>query len=337
MVGGVTNIRRNVTGLTDPFGTIAMPTGSTTPRTYPATCPTATAAVYKATTTPVVHTSYVYVTANNGNQAVSNAQAGTNTYEYSSPLSASTTPGTVTHNVNVFSHNTNGTSTDSGTSYTSMRRVIDDPKVFEVRKRFTRTTYSNFTETPGTSGAVTLEPGAYTSINIACTTNFNPGIYRISGSIDFSQNHIINGNGVMFVMENANSISNINSNTEITISGISASMLQSTYGYSASDAAKLAGMIMWDALSDSQIKWNGNSVSILNGTLYMPNRPLWFNGTAAVSGRCMMLVGRTLMFTGTIDLSSFCQTSGSSIFTSKPQTVTTTTTAATAASVRLVA
>jgi hypothetical protein len=70
--------------------------------------------------------------------------------------------------------------------------------------------------------------------------------------------------------------------------------------------------------------------------MYMPNRHLWFNGTASVTGRCMMLIGSRLTFTGNIDLSSFCQSSGASNFELRPTTTTTTTTAATAAQVKLV-
>ena len=103
-----------------------------------------------------------------------------------------------------------------------------------------------------------------------------------------------------------------------------------------SNAAKLAGMLFFDKLSTSQIKFNGNSTTNFNGIIYTPNRQLWFNGTSAVSGACMMLVAKTLMLDGTTNLSSFCQPSNSNSLEVRPQITTTTTTAGAAAVVKLV-
>lgn len=184
------------------------------------------------------------------------------------------------------------------------------------------------------SGAAQPNPGSYTNISIGCTTNFQPGIYVISGKIDFSNNKTVTGTDVLFVMTSANNVDNINSNSNISLSGITASTLQSKYGYSLSSAEKTAGMLFWDPLSTNQIKFNGNSTSLLNGILYTPNRPLWFNGTSAVSGKCLMLVARTLTLDGSTNLSSFCTPTGSVTPDVKPET--TTTTATIPASVKLV-
>ena len=189
---------------------------------------------------------------------------------------------------------------------------------------------------PANDGIARPLPGTYSNIPIACQTIFQPGIFVITGSIDFSSNMTVSGSDVLIVMTTANNISNINSNTSLSLSGITASTLTSTYGYSATNAAKLAGMLFYDTESTSEIKWNGNSNTNFNGIIYTPNRPLWFNGTSAVSGKCMMLVARTLMFTGSTDLSSFCQPSNANSLTVRPQITTTTTTAGTVASVKLV-
>ena len=340
VTGGLSNIFSGQAGLSDPFGGVSQPTGSGTARSYPASCPVASAGstTYTATTTPVTYTSYVYVTGNNSGTALSNAQAGTNSYNYSPPRAGSSVNGTVANNVVVTASNTNGTYTDSATVYTYQSEVLASPKVHEVKKVYTRTTYSNFQTTvvPATTSTVTLLPGTYASINMACDTNFSSGIYVINGTIDFSQNMTITGADVMFVMTTANNIGNINSNTNITLTGISSSTLTGTYGYSAANAAKLAGMLFWDTLSTSQIKFNGNSTSKLNGTLYMPFRNLTFQGNSAVSGYCMMLIADTITFTGSNNMNSFCQSTGAIIPEVRPQTSTTTTTAAIPAQVRLV-
>jgi len=109
-----------------------------------------------------------------------------------------------------------------------------------------------------------------------------------------------------------------------------------TYGYSSTDANKLAGMLFFDKLSTDQIKFNGNSTTNFNGIIYTPKRTLWFNGTSAVSGACMMLVADKLMLDGTTDLSTFCQPSNANSMSVRPQFTTSTTTPGTTAVVRLV-
>lgn len=183
----------------------------------------------------------------------------------------------------------------------------------------------------GSDGIARPLPGTYTDISIGCQTIFQPGIFVINGTIDFSTNKTVSGTNVLIVMTNANKINNINSNTNLSLSGITSATLMSDYGYSATDAAKLAGMLFFDKQSTDQIKFNGNSTTNFNGIIYTPKRTLWFNGTSAVSGACMMLVADKLMLDGTSDLSSFCQPANANSMQVRPQFTTTTTTAGTTA------
>lgn len=337
-VGNVASrLQPNQTGLTDPYGTIATPTGSGVAQTY--SCPAVVASSTKATTSPTTYTSYAYVIASTSGNAITYATNGTNTYSgtMSSPYrrAATSAAGTVTNGASVATGTSEGSYTDSATTYTDMGATTT-AGVREVKKVYTRTVYTNVVYNPGSDGIARPLPGTYSSLQIACETRFSAGIYVITGAFDFNSNAVVTGSDILFVLPNATNISNINSNSNIALSGITKSRLMNTYGYSDAGAAKLAGMLFFDPKSTSQIKWNGNSVSILDGTLYMPGRQLWFNGTSSVTGRCMMLVGRTLMFTGTVDLSSFCQTSGATIPSVRDPVTTTTTTAGTPASVKLV-
>ncbi len=337
-VGGDPNkLRANQTNLSDPFAGIATPTGSGIARTY--SCPTFVASSTKATTTPTTMTSYIYVIASSSTNALSYASAGTNTYTgtMSSPYrrAATSVTGTATNNVAVPTGTLEDSYVDGTAAYTDQGATTTSG-VREVKKNFVRTTYTNVVYNPGNDGIARPAPGTYSNILVSCETRFQPGIYVITGTLDFNSNAVVTASDVLFVMTSANNISNINSNSSLTLSGITKTTLMNTYGYTETTAAKLAGMLFWDPNSSSQIKWNGNSVSILNGTLYMPNRPLWFNGTSAVTGRCMMLVGRTLQFTGTVDMSSFCQVAGSQVPSPRDDVTTTTTTIATPAQVRLV-
>ena len=349
------NLRPNQSGLTNPFASIATPTGSGVAKTY--SCPVASG----GTTTYTVDGKRVNTPTYRYFSGATSA-AATEVLNY-----ASTEPGYLANPVETdvsggsFSARsvasspapTTGNQTTTATAWATVsgqdyvqvvaptykaNGSLKTPGIW--RRLYTRQidkyTLINPTVVGGSDGIARPQPGTYTNISIGCETRFDPGIYVITGAMDFSTNKTVTGTDVMFVLTSPSSMANINSNSSITLSGITASRLTTTYGYSSANATKLAGMLFWDPLGTTQIKWNGNSVSILNGTMYMPNRPLWFNGTAAVSGRCMMLIASTLMFTGTIDLNSFCQTGGASNFSLRPTTTTTTTTVGTAATVKLV-
>lgn len=341
--GDPLKLKSNTVGLTDPLGQIATPTGSGVARTY--TCPTAssgTPAVTTYTATQLLRTRITYVykkgkysdtattityTSGTGYLADSDNNPGV-----TSSLSRTSSPYTASGPTQVGP--TTGTAVAiSGTNTNTIWR-------FPTTTTWTTISNVNSTTvagTPAVDGIARPLPGTYSNISIACQTIFQPGIYVINGTIDFSQNQTVSGSDVLFVMTSANTINNINSNTHLSFSGITASTLMSTYNYTAANAAKLAGMLFFDKLSTDLIKFNGNSTTAFNGIIYTPNRALWFNGTSTVSGSCMMLVARTLMLDGTTNLSSFCQPSNSNALQVRPQITTTTTTAGSAAIVKLVA
>lgn len=302
----------NTSGLSDPFSGTSAPNPSPSPaQTY--SCPTASAGTTTTTATRQISvvTTYSYHTGNNSNQALSSAQAGTNITTYSPATAGSNVPGTAQTGVSV----ANGTTAGSTpvTAYTYMRQVSTSPKKYEVRKVVTTTTYSNVVAaTSGYSdGIARPNPGTYGAINVACQTIFAPGIYVVD-TIDFGQSQIVTGDGVLFVIKTSNGM-HINAQSNITLSGITQSMLETTYGYTTTAAKLMATMVIYDADSTDQIKINGNSDVVLNGIVYTPKREIWFNGTSAVSGVCMMVVANNLTFTGTTDLSSFCIPGGGNI------------------------
>ncbi len=335
------NMRPNQSGMTNPFGSLATPTGNNIARTY--SCPAVTAGTpavtnYNANQTVRTKITYTYVRGSSatGGTTISYTGAGyladsDNNPGVTTAVTRTTSPYTASGPTQA------GPTTGAGTAVSGN----GNKTVWRVPTTTTWTTIAPTatTITPavaGSDGIARPQPGTYGNISIGCETRFAPGIYVINGTMDFSSNQTVSGTDVLFVFTSSTDIANINSNSYITLSGITASTLTGTYGYTAADASKLAGMLFWDPLETSEIKWNGNSVSILNGAMYMPNRHLWFNGTASVSGRCMMLIASRLTFTGTIDMSSFCQTSGANVPILRETTTTTTTTAGSAPTVRLV-
>ena len=340
--GDPLKLKSNTVGLTDPLGSIPTPVGNGISRTY--TCPTASAgtpAVTTYTATQLLRTKITYAYTK-GKFA---ATAVTTTY---------------TSGTGYLANSDNNPGVSSSLSQTTLAYIAGGPTqvgpivgtpvaisgsntstIWRTPTTTTWTTISNVGSTttpavPAVDGIARPLPGTYSNVSIACQTIFQPGIFVITGAIDFSQNKTVSGSDVLFVMTSANNISNINSNTNLAFSGITATTLMTSYSYSLANAAKLAGMLFFDKLSTDQIKFNGNSTTNFNGIIYTPNRPLWFNGTSAVSGACMMLVAKTLMLDGTTNLSSFCQPSNSNSLTVRPTITTTTTTPGTAASVKLV-
>ncbi|PLK25842.1 pilus assembly protein TadG-related protein [Novosphingobium sp. TH158] len=302
----------NISGLADPYGTIAEPNPATSPsRTY--SCPTGSGGGTSTTATKqeTTVTTYQYHSGVNSNNALEYAQSGTNFASWSSPTAGSTTVGTAIPNTTVPNGTTAGSI--SSTSYTYVRRVQTSPRVHEIRKQVITTTYSNVvaTTTPPSDSIARPLPGTYGTIEIQCDTQFQPGIYIVD-SIDFGQNKTVTGTDVLFVIKNANGM-HINSQSILNLSGITKDTLINTYGYTNSVAEQLATMVFYDKDSTEQIKINGTSDITLNGIIYAPKREIWFNGTTAVTGVCLMVVANNLTVTGTTDFNNFCIPAGGKI------------------------
>lgn len=300
-------------GLSDPYEGIETPdSSSSSAQTY--SCPTPSPG--GTTTTATVSTSsivqYVYVQANNASQGENRAAAGTYTYSsspYISPTAVSSTSTGTSNNVTVASGTADGSYTDSSITYTDMGQVMSSPKVRRIQKTFVRTTYTNVVETvtPANDGVARPAPGIYSTINIACQTEFSAGIYFITSSIDFGQNLTVTGTGgVLFVLTGSGDTIHINSNSQVSLSGITAATLISDYGYSADAAAELNGMLIFDKDGDEDFIVNGNANINLSGIIYTPGRDIKLNGNGENGGGCLMIASRTLTFLGNFSLDNFC-------------------------------
>lgn len=159
----------------------------------------------------------------------------------------------------------------------------------------------------GQSGNV--RPGTYTGIHIACDTAFAPGVYNIvGGTLVINGQHEVTGAGVMFVLYDGASIQ-INGGADINLTAMTASDLMAA-GVSPEDANELAGMLVFEdrdspGSSNGQIL-NGNSNTVLNGTMYFPSSEVFFAGTASVTSQCLMIAANNITITGTTDMQTFC-------------------------------
>lgn len=322
-LAGNGTIREYISNLSNPYEGLTPPQ-STAPRTYG--CVTTTETVQTpngstVTTANVVQTdavTYTYWQGKNSNNA--------NTpVAYSGGLSNSSNDTDLGNQTVSNSASEGQTEVISEThQWTGRNWPVSGSKNDEIYEKKTTTvsyTYTGVTQSGGydtttvETTKATLLPGTYGDISVTCDTEFTPGVYTITGVLDFGQNKTVTGADVMMVMTGSGSERfKLNSQSVVNMTGITENTLVNTYGMSADDAAELAGMLIFDPNSTADISINGGATMTMDGILYMPNRKAKFNGNSSVSGACMMIAAGTLEFTGTNDLASFCIPTGSTSF-----------------------
>ncbi|AXU19650.1 hypothetical protein C7W88_12460 [Novosphingobium sp. THN1] len=180
--------------------------------------------------------------------------------------------------------------------------------VWEKMETVVATTLSNISKTT-TADLASVLPGTYTGgIKVSCATTFAPGVYVIDGGgVEISGQYAVVGSGVMFVLKNGAYIK-INGGSNINLTAIQASELVSR-GVSETNANALAGMLVFEdrtSTGTDRSKINGDSSTVLNGTIYLPNSGIDFTGTAKVTSQCLMIAADTITISGTANMSSFC-------------------------------
>ena len=298
------SVHQYISNLSNPFDGIEPP-ASSTPRTYDCgtknSAGSGTADVVTTTTT-----TYTYWQGKNRSSATPNVTYKGTGYRDGSVTTTTATNQTVDGTVsNGLTSIASDTEDWTGNRYNSS---IKNTFIYEKQKVVVAKTYSNVNILTVSSGnASNLQPGTYSTINVACQTYFNPGIYYVTGSFDLGQNQLVVGDDVLFVLTGNNSANfSVNSQSKVRLSGITQSRLMSVYGMAEADAARLAGMIIFDEKSSAPIRINGGADIIFEGTVYAPKRNATFNGSSSMNGKCMMLAVATIKFTGTNDFSSFC-------------------------------
>ncbi|MEY4237511.1 MAG: hypothetical protein RL339_112 [Pseudomonadota bacterium] len=302
-------IHEYVSGLSNPYASLTAPSSAGQPtQTY--SCPTASSGltVWTAPVSVLTEISYVYKQGNPLSSATTitrtSSQAG-----YAEPSESITAPTTTTYT----SAPTAGT-TVVGPTTGAYEHVAGNGSNRIWRATVTKTTTTIGTVTgPITTGAsdgiARPQPGIYTNISINCPTQFAPGIYWVSGTIDFGNNRTVSGSDVMFVMTGTSGDIRINSTSLVTLSGITQARLEG-YGVPTDQAAKMKNMLFFDKDNTSDFDINGGATVDLNGVLYMPSREVKINGNMSSGTRCIMLVSDTFWITGSANLTNFCAPDG---------------------------
>lgn len=303
-------IIENMEGLFDPFAELTPPNPaeSQVRRTYSCASTAGSTTATVATVTNVTYSYFQGATADNSSA-----------YSYGAPKEATTATDTK-HDQLVSNSTTAGTSTATSVSWTHVSDSGNN-KVWERRNTQITTTYSNVVTTGGTTAGSVL-PGTYDSIFVSCDTTFATGVYIIDGGgLDLTSQHEVTGNGVMFVLKNGAYIK-IRGGSSMNLTAIQASDLIAR-GISTTEANKLAGMLVFedrDSEGTGLNDINGNSTTVLNGTLYFPVSNVTFSGTAQVTSQCLMIAANTITLTGTTNMTTFCP-SGSSEDTTVANTI----------------
>lgn len=154
-----------------------------------------------------------------------------------------------------------------------------------------------FNSKPGSN--ITLSPGIYTSFNVQGNVTLKPGTYYIDGgNISLGAQANVQGSGVTLVLTNSSSsliapIGTIGMNAGASL-GITAPTTGTYQGIAIYQDRRAVG---------TGTKINGNSASIITGSIYMPNEIVTFNGTGSSTYDCMRLITRQVIFTGTGNMS----------------------------------
>ncbi len=298
-------IHEFVDGLSNPYGDLTEPDpAGQSAQDYVCPEPSTSTTTWTAPVTVRSQVTYLYKKGNNNNGStvtLTASDAG-----YVAPQDLTTGPGTKTY----FTAPTAGT-TVIGPNTSSYVQVAGqgNNRIWRASVSTITTTIGAVTGpivTGGNDGIARPQPGVYSSINVACPTQFSSGIYWISGSIDFGQNMPVTGSDVLFVLTGTSGNIRTNSTSRVSLSGISANTLQTRYGYSATDAARLKNTLFFDQKNTSSFDINGNATMDLNGVLYMPAREVKINGNMSSGNRCVMLVSYTFWITGSANLTNFC-------------------------------
>lgn len=296
-------IHEYMTGLYDPFATLSPPT-NITPQTYACTGGTTTYSASVTNRTLVQDIKYSGSKSNQINTVVSTTTVS-DTGNISSTEAADKNTKTGTPNGYPATSTVTGsvTSTTTGSGKSAVTTYFRTDRV--------TTTYKTVNSVGSTTSAViaAAQPGTYKGgIKVSCTTNFATGIYVIDGGgIDIDGQYSVVGNGVMFVLKNGAYIK-INGGSSVNLTAMLASDLVAK-GISNTEANKLAGMLVFeDRGSTGTLKnnINGNSSTVLNGTIYLPKSGVDFTGTASVTSQCLMIAANTVKISGNANMSTFC-------------------------------
>ena len=169
-------------------------------------------------------------------------------------------------------------------------------------------------------------PGTYQGgLSVHCKTTFAAGIYVIKGGdLDLTGNYTVTGTNVMFVLKDGSTLKLGGSGNNNTISLTPMQAADFTaLGYSATMASRYANMLIFEARDNNPPGdhiINGNSTSLFQGTIYLPDGTARLNGTSSISSTCLQISAWKINILGNAYLDTRCNsnnTNGAGTSTAK--------------------
>jgi Flp pilus assembly protein TadG len=166
----------------------------------------------------------------------------------------------------------------------------------------------------GSNKQASPSAGTYTGgLVVKCRTTFAAGIYVIKGGdLDLTANYTITGTNVMFVLKDGATVKlggSGNANT-ISLTPMQASDF-TALGYSATMASRYANMLIFEDRNNNPSGdhiINGNSTSLFQGTIYLPDGTARLNGTSSISSTCLQISAYKINILGNAYLDTRCTT-----------------------------
>lgn len=136
-----------------------------------------------------------------------------------------------------------------------------------------------------TKSGHTMTPGSYSgTFPPSGVTDLNPGTYCLTGNFRLGSHDNLTGTGVTIYMQSGDI--DWNGGAEIHLS--------------APTSGDYAGLLIYAPMSNTNtMRFNGNAVSDLTGTIFMPAASLIYNGTGSVTPSHVQIIGYTIELTGT--------------------------------------
>jgi Flp pilus assembly protein TadG len=167
----------------------------------------------------------------------------------------------------------------------------------------------------GQNKQASLLPGTYSDLTTKCKTVLAPGIYVIDGgTLDLTGNYNVTGTNVMFVLKGGATIKlgGSGNNNVLNLTPMQAvDFMTSPYSYSSTLANRYANMLVFESRTNNATQdhiINGNSDSLISGTMYFPTGNVRVNGTADIDSSCLQITAWTITVLGNADLNTRCST-----------------------------
>lgn len=166
----------------------------------------------------------------------------------------------------------------------------------------------------GSRALATPLAGTYTGgLVVGCKTTLGKGIYVINGGVlDLSANYPVTGTNVMFVLKNGATLKLGGSGNAgvITLTPMQSSDFLAA-GYSTTLSDRYANMLIFEDRNNNPSQEhiiNGNSVSLYQGTIYLPAGTARLNGTASIDSSCLQISANKITVSGNAYLDTRCST-----------------------------